>query len=106
IAKGSIEEGMLSVLAFKRSLSEGILDGGNGEISLGGSRLNRFLKDVESVTGTMGAGETISPAEEAGEIAGRVDDTVSGQSVGAVDADHAVVATDDVAVAAAGEAGQ
>src|SRR5207245_10299967 len=45
IAKGSIEEGMLSVLAFKRSLSEGILDGGNGEISLGGSWLNRFLKD-------------------------------------------------------------
>lgn len=60
VAKGSIEEGMLSVLAFKRSLSEGILDGGNGEISLGGSRLNRFLKDVESVTGTMGAGEAIS----------------------------------------------
>ncbi|WP_428374373.1 helicase-related protein [Lichenicoccus sp.] len=51
VAKGTIEEGMLSVLAFKRSLSAGILDGGNGEISLGGSRLNRFVKDVESVTG-------------------------------------------------------
>ena len=29
VAKGTIEEGMLSVLAFKRSLSAGILDGGN-----------------------------------------------------------------------------
>jgi hypothetical protein len=64
VAKGTIEEGMLSVLAFKRSLSAGILDGGNGEISLGGSRLNRFMKDVENVTGSMGAGEAVTPAEE------------------------------------------
>jgi superfamily II DNA or RNA helicase len=101
VAKGSIEEGMLSVLAFKRSLSEGILDGGNGEISLGGSRLNRFLKDVESVTGTMGAGEAISPAEEAG----RVDDAASGPSAGAVDADP-VAGADELAVAPVGEMGQ
>ncbi|MHB8415272.1 MAG: helicase-related protein, partial [Acidiferrobacteraceae bacterium] len=65
IAKGTIEEGMLSVLAFKRSLSAGILDGGTGEISFGGSRLNRFMKDVENVTGHMGEGETMAPAEEA-----------------------------------------
>ena len=64
ISKGTIEEGMLSVLAFKRSLSAGILDGGTGEISLGGSRLNRFMKDVENVTGTMGDGEAVTPAEE------------------------------------------
>lgn len=101
VAKGSIEEGMLSVLAFKRSLSEGILDGGNGEISLGGSRLNRFLKDVESVTGTMEAGEAISPAEEAG-TAG---DAASRPSAEAVDADP-VAGADDIAVAPAGEMGQ
>ncbi|MBS3916573.1 MAG: DEAD/DEAH box helicase [Sulfuritalea sp.] len=65
VAKGTIEEGMLSVLAFKRSLSAGILDGGTGEISLGGSRLNRFMKDVENVTGHMGEGEAMAPAEEA-----------------------------------------
>lgn len=65
VAKGTIEEGMLSVLAFKRSLSAGILDGGSGEISLGGSRLNRFMKDVERVTGQMGEGEAMTPAEEA-----------------------------------------
>lgn len=64
VAKGTIEEGMLSVLAFKRSLSAGILDGGTGEISLGGSRLNRFMKDVERVTGHMGQGEAMTPAEE------------------------------------------
>ncbi len=64
VAKGSIEEGMLSVLAFKRSLSAGILDGGEGEISLGGSRLSRFMKEVESVTGHMGNAEPVTPAEE------------------------------------------
>lgn len=69
VAKGTIEEGMLSVLAFKRSLSAGILDGGNGEIALGGSRLNRFMKDVENVTGAMGDGEAVTPAEEARHIA-------------------------------------
>jgi len=66
VAKGTIEEGMLSVLAFKRSLSAGILDGGSGEISLGGSRLNRFMKDVENVTGRMGEGAAVTPAEEVG----------------------------------------
>jgi hypothetical protein len=69
VAKGTIEEGMLSVLAFKRSLAAGIIDGAGGEISLGGSRLNRFMKDVESVTGNMGQGEAVTPAEEAGDIA-------------------------------------
>ena len=69
IAKGTIEEGMLSVLAFKRSLSAGILDGGQSEISLGGSRLSRFMKEVENVTGRMGKGEAMVPAEEASSVA-------------------------------------
>jgi hypothetical protein len=73
VAKGTIEEGMLSVLAFKRSLSAGILDGASGEISLGGSRLNRFMKDVENVTGNMGEGEAVTPAEEVRNIAAAVD---------------------------------
>jgi superfamily II DNA or RNA helicase len=75
VAKGTIEEGMLSVLAFKRSLSCGILDGGSGEISLGGSRLNRFMKEVENVTGRMGESEALTPAEEAGNSLGANDDT-------------------------------
>ncbi len=64
LAKGTVEEGMLSVLAFKRSLSAGILNGGAGEVSLGGSRLNRFMKDVENVTGRMGEAEQVTPTEE------------------------------------------
>lgn len=70
VSKGTIEEGMLPVLAFKRSLSAGILDGGQSEISLGGSRLSRFMKEVENVTGRMGEGEAMRPAEEAAGVAG------------------------------------
>jgi SNF2 family DNA or RNA helicase len=68
VSKGTIEEGMLSVLAFKRSLSAGILDGAGGEISLGGSRLSRFMKDVQTVTEGMGEGEAVTPAEEVGSV--------------------------------------
>ena len=88
VAKGTIEEGMLSVLAFKRSLSAGILDGGSGEISLGGSRLNRFMKEVENVTGHMGEGEAVTPAEEVGtgidaaEDARSADDARGGADIG------------------------
>jgi hypothetical protein len=78
VAKGTIEEGRLSVLAFKRSLSAGILDGDRGEISLGGSRLNRFMKDVEGVTGRMGEGAAVTPAEEVGNVA-TADHAVSGE---------------------------
>jgi len=82
VAKGTIEEGMLSVLAFKRSLSAGILDGGSGEISLGGSRLSRFMKDVENVTGRMGEGEAVTPAEEVRNIVS-ADDAGSGEDANA-----------------------
>jgi superfamily II DNA or RNA helicase len=93
VAKGTIEEGMLSVLAFKRSLSAGILDGGSGEISLGGAPLNRFMKEVESVTGRMGESEAVTPAEEVGH--GVVADDNTGPPEGAkLDAD---IGTDDVA---------
>ena len=78
VAKGTIEEGMISVLAFKRSLSAGILDGGSSEISLGGSRLSRFMKDVENVTGRMGEGEAVTPAEEVRNIV-TADDSGSGE---------------------------
>ncbi|HUY01734.1 MAG TPA: C-terminal helicase domain-containing protein, partial [Rhodocyclaceae bacterium] len=75
VAKGTIEEGMLSVLAFKRSLSAGILDGGMSEISLGGTRLNRFMKDVENVTGSMGEGEAMALGEEAVNVAAAPDES-------------------------------
>jgi hypothetical protein len=82
VAKGTIEEGMLSVLAFKRSLSAGILDGGASEVSLGGSRLNRFMKDVENVTGRMGEGVAVTPAEEAATAASApIDQSVPAEAV-------------------------
>jgi SNF2 family DNA or RNA helicase len=83
VAKGTIEEGMLSVLAFKRSLAEGILDGGSNEVSLDGSRLTRFMKDVESVTGGMGSGEAVTVAEETGPADVVGDVAATGESAGA-----------------------
>jgi superfamily II DNA or RNA helicase len=67
VAKGSIEEGMLSVLQFKRSLFTGILDGGPADVELGGSRLTKFIEAVEATTAvipqpTVGEG---AEAEEA-----------------------------------------
>src|SRR5262245_30888755 len=50
VAQGTIEEGMLSVLKFKRSLFAGVLDGGEKDVFLGGSRLNKFMETVEKAT--------------------------------------------------------
>ena len=51
VAQGTIEEGMLSVLSFKRSLFAGVLDGGEREVFVKGSRLKQFMESVEAVTG-------------------------------------------------------
>lgn len=40
---------MLSVLAFKKSLFAGVLDGGEHEVFLQGTRLSQFMKSVEQV---------------------------------------------------------
>src|SRR5262249_37322808 len=52
-AQGTIEEGMLAVLKFKKSLFAGVLDGGEKEVFLGGSRLNKFMETVESATAAI-----------------------------------------------------
>jgi hypothetical protein len=98
VAKGTIEEGMLSVLAFKRSLSAGILDGGSGEISIGGSRLNRFMKDVEAVTGRMGEGEAMMPAEEVRNVF-TADDAGPGEDLSA----DVNIGAEETAIVEAGE---
>jgi superfamily II DNA or RNA helicase len=54
IAQGTIEEGMLSVLTFKKALFAGVLDGGEREVFLGGSRLSRFMETVEKTTTAIG----------------------------------------------------
>jgi superfamily II DNA/RNA helicase len=53
VAQGTIEEGMLSVIKFKKSLFAGVLDGGEKEVFLGGSRLTRFMETVEKASGAI-----------------------------------------------------
>ncbi|MBN8508851.1 MAG: DEAD/DEAH box helicase [Burkholderiales bacterium] len=65
VGQGSIEEGMLSVLAFKTSLFAGVLDGGASEVFLQGTRLSKFMESVEEVAGAMGEPETDEPAPAA-----------------------------------------
>ncbi|MGO8688336.1 MAG: DEAD/DEAH box helicase [Thermoguttaceae bacterium] len=50
IAQGTIEEGMLGLLAFKKSLFAGVLDQGDDEVFLGGTKLKRFIESVEKAT--------------------------------------------------------
>ncbi len=54
VGQGSIEEGILSILAFKKSLFAGVLDGGEHEVFMQGTRLSQFMKSVEQVAGAMG----------------------------------------------------
>jgi superfamily II DNA or RNA helicase len=55
VARGTIEEGMLEILKFKKSLFTGALDGGDKEVFLGGSRLSRFMDTVQKATGAIPA---------------------------------------------------
>jgi hypothetical protein len=62
IAQGTIEESMLSLLGFKKALFAGVLDGGASDVSLGGSRLARFMEGVEKATGGVGRPPIQAPA--------------------------------------------
>jgi superfamily II DNA or RNA helicase len=55
VARGAIEEGMLEVLRFKKSLFAGVLDGGEKEVFLGGTRLTKFMETVEAATAAIPA---------------------------------------------------
>ena len=55
ISQGTIEESMLNVLKFKKSLFAGVLDGGEKEVFLGGSRLTKFIETVEKATSSIPA---------------------------------------------------
>jgi superfamily II DNA or RNA helicase len=63
VAKGTIEEGMLEVLRFKKSLFAGVLDGGEKEVFLGGSRLTKFMETVEKATTAIPDGAAEDGAE-------------------------------------------
>jgi superfamily II DNA or RNA helicase len=75
VAKGTIEEGMLSVLKFKKSLFSGVLDGGETNVDLGGNRLTKFMETVEATTSgipPMPAAESEDAAEAKREFKGKV----------------------------------
>lgn len=65
VGQGSIEEGMLAVLAFKKSLFAGVLDGGANEVFMQGTRLSSFMKNVEQVAGAMGQADEDGSVEAA-----------------------------------------
>jgi len=61
ISQGTIEERMLGLLSFKQSVFTGVLDGGQDEVFLGGTRLNRFMESVDKATAA-------APAPAAGPV--------------------------------------
>ncbi|WP_291995347.1 DEAD/DEAH box helicase [Candidatus Accumulibacter sp. ACC003] len=82
VARGTIEEGMLSVLAFKQSLFAGVLDGGESEVALQGTRLSKFMEAVEQATGVV---EGQAASEEDGQdtpplaATGDIEDTAANE---------------------------
>ncbi|MBS0448148.1 MAG: DEAD/DEAH box helicase [Proteobacteria bacterium] len=87
VGQGSIEEGMLSVLAFKKSLFAGVLDGGQTEVFLQGTRLSKFMESVEQVAGAMGEAEADAMAEPASAASTQRTPSVRVDAVMAADAD-------------------
>jgi len=65
VARGTIEEGMLSVLKFKKSLFAGVLDGGEKDIMFGGTRLTKFMQTVEETTNSI---PTYQPSDATGSM--------------------------------------
>ncbi|MCK5128063.1 MAG: DEAD/DEAH box helicase [candidate division Zixibacteria bacterium] len=53
VAQGTIEHGMLSLLSFKQSLFSGVLDNGQNDVFLGGTRLKRFMDSVDQATNAI-----------------------------------------------------
>ncbi|HPO12083.1 MAG TPA: DEAD/DEAH box helicase [Candidatus Hydrogenedentes bacterium] len=53
VSRGTIEHGMLDVIKFKTAMFEGVLDGGEAEVFLGGSKMKKFMETVESVAGSI-----------------------------------------------------
>jgi len=80
VAQGTIEEGMLSILSFKKSMFAGVLDGGQKDVFLGGSRLKRFMESVEQATDGIerpASVEQSSPDEEARDADSPLADTAA-----------------------------
>jgi superfamily II DNA/RNA helicase len=84
ISRGTIEQGMLSVLAFKKSVFAGVLDSGETDVFIGESRFNRFMKDVESVTAAVPSGPAVSDTDS-GQANERTMDNISAEKCNQAD---------------------
>ena len=63
VSQDTIEHGMLALLAFKRSMFAGVLDGATDKIIMGDSALNRFMKTVDTTVTSIPAAST-TPLEK------------------------------------------
>lgn len=63
VSESTIEHGMLSLLAFKRSVFAGVLDGTESEVFMGESAMSRFMKTVETATQTVPQADRASAAQ-------------------------------------------
>ncbi len=61
VAQGTIEHGMLEVLKFKKSVFAGVLDGGENEVFLGGTKLKKFMDTVDQISQKI---PSIAPSQE------------------------------------------
>ncbi len=99
VSQGTIEEGMLKTLAFKKSLFSGVLDGGQKEIFLGGSRLTKFMESVEKATTAVPASmgqEDLSESDKQNQVVTSVMDSAGSkpQSANRVVVDARATATE------------
>jgi hypothetical protein len=89
VSKGTIEEGMIGLLGFKRSVFAGVLDGGERDVFLGGSRLKQFMESVDKVTASIPVGASdggiAGPPSAGGTKGDRTDADGSVRRTGAVD---------------------
>lgn len=68
VSEGTIEHGMLEILAFKKSVFAGVLDGGDDTVFMGETRLKKFMKQVERVTDAVPATAHEPPPEPVPEV--------------------------------------
>lgn len=81
VSEGTIEHSMLETLKFKTSMFEGVLDGGESEVFLGGSKMKKFMETVERVAGAIPQQEapaiSLREANEDSMIAEEADEVIS-----------------------------
>ena len=66
IARVTIEEKILDVIKFKTSVFKGVLDGGETEVFLGKTKMNKFMETVEEVSTEPPEQPPVPVVEESG----------------------------------------